>query len=100
LHGDRPDCTVGSSRPGAAFLARRCNPPTCLRACSQRIDRDGKSLLSYTMKPAVNLEGDYGKSRECASAASCGAATGTVATGEIRSSNFGHRVVKRFRNIP
>ncbi len=30
-----------------------------------------KFSKSYTMSVAVNLEGDYGKSRECASGASC-----------------------------
>jgi len=58
------------------------------------------TLLILYNEAALNLEGDYGKSRERASAASCGAGSSAVAVGEIRSSNFGHRVVKRFGNIP
>jgi hypothetical protein len=52
------------------------------------------------MKPAVNLEGDYGKSNQCASAASCGAARSAVARGEVGSGNFGDRVLERYGNIP
>jgi hypothetical protein len=41
-----------------------------------------------------------GKSIQCASAASCGAASSTVTRGEIGSSNFSDRVVERYGNIP
>jgi hypothetical protein len=57
--------------------------------------------VSYTWlyNHAVNLEGDYGKSRKCASAASCGAARSAVARREIRPSDFSDRVATRFRII-
>jgi hypothetical protein len=57
-------------------------------------------LSSYTITPAVNLEGDYGKSNQCASVASCGAARSAVARREVRPSDFYDRVAKWFRNIP
>src|SRR5580692_1299715 len=56
-------------------------------------------ILSYTIRVAVNLEGDYGKSRECASAASCGAARSAVARREVRPSDFSDRVATWFRII-
>jgi hypothetical protein len=56
---------------------------------------NGKSFLSYTIRFAVNLEGDYGKSRERASGTSQGAQPSTVARGKVGSGNFGDRVVKR-----
>jgi hypothetical protein len=53
------------------------------------------------MKAAVNLEGAiYGKFNQRASAASCWAQSGTVARGEVGSSDFRDRVVKRIGNIP
>jgi len=55
--------------------------------------------LSYTIRVAVNLEGDYGKSNQCASAASCGAARSAVARREVRPSDFRDRIAKWFRNI-
>jgi hypothetical protein len=58
------------------------------------------SHLSYTIKIAVNLEGDYGKPRKCAPATTGGAAKSAVACGKVGSSDFGHRVVKRFGNVP
>jgi hypothetical protein len=51
------------------------------------------------MKPAVNLEGDYGKSNQRAPAASRRAQAGTVARGEVGSGNFGDRVATWFRII-
>jgi len=56
-------------------------------------------ILSYTIRVAVNLEGVYGKSNQCASAASCGATRSAVARGEVRPSDFRDRVAKSFRNI-
>ena len=56
-------------------------------------------ILSYTIRVAVHLEGDYGKSNQCASAASCGAARSAVARGEVRPSDFRDRVAKSFRKI-
>ena len=55
--------------------------------------------LSYTIRVAVNLEGEYGKSNQCASAASCGAARSAVARREVRPSDFRDRIAKWFRNI-
>ena len=57
-------------------------------------------ILSYTIRVAVNLEGDYGKSNQCASAASFGAARSEVARGEVRTSDFRDRVARSFRKIP
>ena len=57
-------------------------------------------ILSYTIRIAVNLEGDYGKSNQCASAASCGAARSAVARGEVGSSNYSDRVFERYGSIP
>ena len=65
-----------------------------------RCCRRGLVILSYTIRVAVNLEGDYGKSRKCASAASCGAARSAVARREVRPSDFRDRVAKWFRKIP
>ena len=59
----------------------------------------GLVILSYTIRVAVNLEGDYGKSRKCASTASCGAARSAVARREVRPSDFSDRVATRFRII-
>jgi hypothetical protein len=56
-------------------------------------------ILSSPIRVAVNLEGDYGKSNQCASAASCGAARSAVARGEVRASDFRDRVAKSFRKI-
>jgi hypothetical protein len=56
-----------------------------LRCCYR-----GLFILSYTIRVAVNLEGDYGKSRERASGASYRAQAGAVARREAGSSNFGH----------
>src|SRR5580698_2669961 len=57
--------------------------------------------VSYTWlyNHAVNLEGDYGKSRKCASPASCGAARSAVARREVRPSDFSDRVATWFRII-
>ena len=60
---------------------------------------NGKSLQSFTMVPLSNTEGDYGKSRKCASAASCGAARSAVARREVRPSDFSDRVAPWFRII-
>src|SRR3984885_9672392 len=59
----------------------------------------GLVILSYTIRVAVNLEGDYGKSRKCASTASCGAASSAVARREVRPSDFSDRVATWFRII-
>jgi hypothetical protein len=58
------------------------------------------STTPYTMKPAVNLEGDYGKSTECAPATSCRAQPGADRGREVRSSDFRHRVFEWYRSIP
>jgi hypothetical protein len=57
--------------------------------------------VSYTWlcNHAVNLEGDYGKSGKCASAASCGAARSAVARRKLGPSDFSDRVATRFRII-
>jgi len=59
----------------------------------------GLVILSYTIRVAVNLEGDYGKSRKYASAASCGAARSAVARREVRPSDFSDRVATWFRIV-
>jgi hypothetical protein len=59
----------------------------------------GLVILIHTIRAAVNLEGDYGKSRKCASAASCGAARNAVARREVRPSDFSDRVATWLRII-
>jgi len=69
--------------------------PADIRCCDHAL-----VILSYTIRVAVNLEGDYGKSNQCSSAASCGAARSAVARGEVRPSDFRDRIAKWFWNIP
>jgi hypothetical protein len=70
-------------------------------ALNQPAGHNGRSLQSFTMKPAVKYRGgNNGRSNQCASAASRRAASGTVARGEVGSSNFKDRVVERFGSIP
>ena len=69
--------------------------PADIRCCDHAL-----VILSYTIRVAVNLEGDYGKSNQCSSAASCRAARSAVARREVRPSDFRDRVAKWFRNIP
>jgi hypothetical protein len=75
----------------------------CSTHCSALADVRGCDpalvILSYTIRVAVNLEGDYGKSNRCASAASCGAARSAVARGEVKASDFRDRVAKSFRKV-
>jgi hypothetical protein len=72
----------------------------CLRDIGMEGCDQALVILSYTIRVAVNLEGDYGKSNQCASAASCGAARSAVAPREVRPSDFRDRVAKWFRNLP
>src|SRR4029077_237252 len=72
----------------------------CMMRSARRAQRRPTASQSFTMVPLSNLEGDYGKSNQCSSAASCGAARSAVARGEVRPSDFRDRVAKWFRNIP
>jgi len=56
--------------------------------------------ILYNSPHCLNTEGQHGKSNQCASAASCGAARSAVARREVRPSDFCDRVAKCFRNIP
>ena len=59
-----------------------------------------RSAPSYTIRIAENLEGDYGKSRECAPATASGAGKSPVACGKVGSSDFSHCFIKRFGDVP
>src|SRR5450631_3456980 len=50
------------------------------------------------MFPLSILRGNNGEPKQCASGTSCGAQAGAVTCGEVRSSDFSDRVIKRFRN--
>jgi hypothetical protein len=96
----------------AATVARTRFPPSyCDSFLAAKIDA---AISSTRLRPFVlycdshpiqypalsNTEDNNGKSNQCASAASCGAARSAVARGEVGSSNFRDRVVERFGSIP
>src|ERR1035437_9279219 len=56
--------------------------------------------ILYNIPHCQTPRDNNGKSNQCASAASCGAARSAVARREVRPSDFGDRVVKRCGNIP
>ena len=55
---------------------------------------------TFYNKPPSKLRGNHGEPKQCASGASFRAQASTVAGGEVRSSDFSDRVIKRFGNIP
>ena len=56
--------------------------------------------ILYNIPHCQTPRDNNGKSNQCASAASCGAASSAVACGEVGSSNYRDRVVKQIGNIP
>ena len=54
------------------------------------------SKTTFDNKPRSKSRGNYWKPKECASGASCRAQAGAIAGREVRSSDLGDRVVKRF----
>jgi hypothetical protein len=56
--------------------------------------------ILYNIPHCQTPRDNNGKSNQCASAASCGAARSAVARREVRPSDFRDRVAKWFRNIP
>jgi hypothetical protein len=55
---------------------------------------------TFYNKPLSKSRGNHGKSKQCASGASCRAQAGAIAGREARSSDLGDRVAKWFGNIP
>ena len=56
--------------------------------------------ILYNIPHCQTPRDNNGKSNQCASAASCGAARSAIARREVRPSDFRDRVAKCFRNIP
>jgi hypothetical protein len=59
----------------------------------------GITRTTFYNKPLSKLRGKHGKLKQCASGASLRAQAGAAAGGEARSSDWGDRVIKRFRNL-
>ena len=56
--------------------------------------------ILYNIPHCQTPRDNNGKSNQCASAASCGAARSAVARGEVRPSDFRDRVFERYGSIP
>jgi hypothetical protein len=93
------------SSAGRAGLHRRClipvqgkvaRPHYCCAVPLFQLESAHPIQCPHCQTPRDN----NGKSNRCASTASCGAARSAVTCGEVGSSNYGDRIVKRLGNIP